>query len=146
MSEVKTPTVAELEADEKANGLVRIYNKSGRTLVHGKYRALANTFCEVPQPLADFWRERFKGDVIGGEEAQRELGGANARLQELQTKLDTALKENASLKAMPKGDRNAALLNEALAKIKGLEAQVADLNEALDKATAPSEKPGAESI
>lgn len=138
------------------NPLTRVYNKTGRTFMHGTFRAPPNSFANVPESLADFWIETFKDQIVEAGTAQRELGGANARVVEVQAKLDEANKKISVLEATPKNDRASAQLNALQAElngaketIKGLEAQVFDLTDQLEKATAPAApeaKAGADSV
>jgi hypothetical protein len=122
------------------NPIVRVYNKTGRTFVYGKYRVAPNSFGDAPASVAEFWLKTFPDQVIGNEIAARELGGATARLAEAHAKIKALETENAALKAVPMGDRAQTQVNQLLARVKELEAEVETL-------TAPSEaKAGAGAI
>ena len=79
--------------------LVRLYNRSNRSFIHGKYIAAPNSFVEVPEKVAAIWLDHFPTQVIGGAQANKELGGAQAELNALKAEHEKALAENAKLKA-----------------------------------------------
>lgn len=145
---LKAPTLEELELSAKA-GLVRVYNKTPRTFIHGKYRAPAGSFGLVPQVLADFWTGTLVDQVIEAAVATRELGGANARIADLQGQIAALTKENADLKALPRDGRTQKAFSDLNTQISTLSALVAEKDKEIadltEKLTSPT-KPGADSV
>lgn len=84
-----------------AEPLVRVYNKRGHTLIHGKHRAVAQAFSTVPKTVAELWMKQFPDGVVEASEAQKEINGAAAEASELREKLAAALKQIAALEAKP---------------------------------------------
>lgn len=83
--------------------LVRVYNRSNqRTLTHEyegtKYTAPPSAMTEVPEFVAKLWLKMFPEQIIDGGTAQRELGGAQAALNEAKLKLAEQEKELAALR------------------------------------------------
>ena len=144
---LKAPTVEEMEVSAK-EGLVRVYNKTSRTFIHGKYRAPAGSFGLVPAVLAAFWVGTRDNEIIDAAVASKELGGANARIADLQGQIAALTKENADLKALPRDARTQKSLNELNTQVSTLTALVAEKDREIadlsDKLTAP--KPGADRI
>jgi peptidoglycan hydrolase CwlO-like protein len=128
----------------ETNPLVRVYNKTNRAFHYAPFVLGANTFSQVTQPVADFFINTRPNEVVSASTAAKELGGAQARASALQAELDEAKKQIQVLQSIPKVDRASAMLATAQGRIKELEAQVIDLTDQLDKATAP--KVGADAV
>jgi hypothetical protein len=131
----------------------RVFNKSTRTFMHHGFKAMPNTFVKVPPQLAEFWMDRYPELIVEAGQAVKELGGANARIAEIQAKLDEANRKIALLEATPKDQRQQkALLDltqqlaDAGVKIKKLTEDNEELVAQLEKATAPAAKAGADSV
>jgi len=69
---------------------VRVYNRSGRTFIHGKHLVSGNTFTDLPEDVATLLLEGYPSDIVESGVASRELNGAAIALAEANTKLAAA--------------------------------------------------------
>jgi hypothetical protein len=114
----------------ETNPLIRIYNRSARTYIHGKHKAVPAAFSEVPKNIADLWTKSFPDEIVEAATAQKELGGANAVIAELKAKLAESEKKLSAAIAVPKNDKAAARIAE-------LEGALAKANAEIEQLTSP---------
>lgn len=121
--------------------IVRIYNRGQRSFIHGEHKSIGASFAEVPESVALNWMKLFPNDVVEAGVAQKELGGLGAELVETKAKLAKAESRIKELDAIlsrkttdPKGEKARQELADA-------QKRIAELEEQLEKATAPAPAP-----
>lgn len=96
--------------------MVRVYNKAERSIKHEvvdpetkkvtTYHLKPQSFGEVPEDIAEKWKDMFPDHVVDAESAERSLGGVRAELEmaqdqikELEAQVEKLIADNADLKA-----------------------------------------------
>lgn len=93
------------DAKTTAELKIRIYNRSGRSFIHGTDSAPPRAFATIPEAVAKLWMERYPDDIVEAGIAQKELNGAQAELGEMREKLKAANDRIAELEALVPGDK-----------------------------------------
>jgi len=138
-----SPDVSSTASADQGEPLIRVYNRSERSFIlddidpetqktKRQWKVTGGGFSKVPQRIAERLQRDYPRDIVGDEEAQVLVRGAQARADALQKENDELKAKLAALTGNP-----AAVSEEQKKVVEGLKAEIKSLKELIDKATSP---------